>query len=95
MFVKTKYFGFYPLGADVCCNGVKIMQASWEKYRFPVFIFGKKQAVNPAFGQVFYAENDGRAVFFVAVEYGHGHYHIFSVNDCTQKKMRRKIKGSR
>lgn len=95
MFVRVEYFGFYPLGADVCFDGVKILQAPWEKCRFPVFIFGKKQAADPAFGQVFYARNDGRTVFFVAVEYGLGHYHIFSLSDRAQKKMSRKLKNNR
>ena len=54
VFVKVNYFGFYPLGSDVCYNDVRIMQTPWEEYRFPVFVFGKKQTVNPCFSQVFY-----------------------------------------
>ena len=49
MFVKVNYFGFYPLGSDVCYNDVKIMQMPWKEYRFPVLVFGKKQTVNPDF----------------------------------------------
>ena len=94
VFVKVNYFGFYPLGSDVCYNDVKIMQTPWEEYRFPVFVFGKKQTVDPCFGQVFYAKNDNQTVFFVAIEYGLGHYHIFSINDCTQQKMIRKINSN-
>ena len=94
MFVKVNYFGFYPLGSDVCYNDVKIMQTPWESYKYPAFVFGKKQTVNPCFGQVFYAKNDNQTVFFVAIEYGLGHYHIFSINDCTQQKMIRKINSN-
>ena len=94
MFVKVNYFGFYPLGSDVCYKDVKIMQTPWESYKSPAFVFGKKQTVNPCFGQVFYAKNDNQTVFFVAIEYGIGHYHIFSINDCTQQKMIRKINSN-
>ena len=94
MFVKVNYFGFYPLGADVYYNDVKIMQAPWGKYRYPAFVFGKKKTVNPCFGQVFYAKSDNRTVFFAAIEYGLGHYHIFSINDCTQQKMIRKVNSN-
>ena len=90
MFAKVRHFGFYPLGSDICYNGVKIMQLPWKEYRFPAFVFGKKQTVNSFPGQVFYTANDSRTVFFVAVEYGLGHYHIFSINDFTQRKMLRK-----
>ena len=92
MFANVKYFGFYPLGSDVCYNNVKIMQTSWEAYKYPVFVFGKKQTVNPFFGQVFYAKHDNQTVFFVAIEYGQGQYHIFSINDQTQKKLAKRIK---
>lgn len=91
MFVKVKYFGLYPLGSDVCYNDVNTMQTSWEKYRFSVWIFGKKKTVNPCFGQVFYTKDDKRTVFFVAIEYGLGHYHIFSINDKTQQKLLHKV----
>ena len=37
MFVKVNYFGFYPLGSDVCYNDVKIMQTPWESYKSPAF----------------------------------------------------------
>lgn len=94
MFVKVNYFGFYPLGSDICYNDVKIMQTPWEEYIFPVFVFGKKQPVNPCFSQVFYTKNDNRTVFFAAMEDGLGHYHIFSINDYTQQKMLRKVNGN-
>ena len=92
MLAKVEYFGFYPLGSDVYYNKVKIMQTSWEEYKFPIVIFGKKQIVNPFFGQVFYVKNDNLTVFFVAIEYGIGHYHIFSINDRTQQKLINRIK---
>ena len=43
------------------------------------------------FGQVFYTKDDKRTVFFVAIEYGLGHYHIFSINDKTQQKLLHKV----
>ena len=81
------------MGSDVCYNDVKIMQTSWKEYRFPVLVFGKKHIVNPCFGHVYSAKNDNHMVFFVAIEYGLGHYHIFSINDCTQRIMYRKVNG--
>jgi len=91
LFAKVKYFGFYPIGSDVCYNNVKIMQTSWEPYKYPIFLFGKKQIVCPFFGQVFYVTNNESTVFFVAIEYGYGHYHIFSINEHTQKKLVKRI----
>ena len=93
MFVKVNYFGFYPLGSDICYNDVKIMQTPWKEYRFPVLVFGKKHVVNPCFGQVYFVKNDNHIAFFVAIEYGLGHDHIFSINDFNQKKMYRKVNG--
>ena len=89
MLVKAKYFGFYPLGADVLYNNVRIMQAPWEKCNQPIFVFGKKQPVSPCLSRVFYVKKPEQVVFFVAIEHGLGHYHIFSLNERTQKKLSR------
>jgi len=93
VFAIVKYFGFYPLGSDVCYNGLRIMQTNWEEYKHPVFVFGKRHIVNPCFGQVFYAKTDNQIVFFVAIEYGLGYYHIFSLNSRTQQKLFSKVGG--
>jgi len=93
VFAKAEYFGFYPLGSDVLYNDVPIMQTTWEACRFLIIVFGKKHVVNPFFGQVFYAEYNKRIVFFTAIEYGLGHYHIFSISNSTQQRLLRKING--
>lgn len=91
MFAKVSYFGFYPIGSDVCYNNIKIMQSTWEAYNFPIVLLGKKHTVNPFYGQVFYVKKDDHAVFFVAMEHGHGHHHIFSINDRMQQKLAKRI----
>ena len=92
MIAKVTYFGFYPLGAEVSLRNAKIMQEEWNRCTFPVLAIGKKNVVNPTFGEVYYIKNDGQAVFFVAIEYGLGHYHIFSFDEKFQKKLNQRIK---
>lgn len=92
MFVKAKYFGFYPLGADVLLQGTKIMQAVWNAYKPPLIVIGKKNVVSPLFGQMYYVANDNQKVFFVAIEYGLGHYHIFTINEKAQQRLCKRIK---
>ena len=93
MIAKVSYFGFYPLGADVSLRNTRIMQEKWNRCTVPVFAIGKKNVVNPTFGEVYYIKNDGQAVFFVAIEYGLGHYHIFTFNEKSQEKLNKKIKN--
>lgn len=91
MFVKTYYFGFYPLGSDIELNGVKIMQLKWNTYERFVIPFGKREKVSPNFQQLFYVETEGKIIFFVAVEYGLGHYHIFTISDKATKRLSPKL----
>ena len=93
MIAKVTYFGFYPLGTDVSLRNTRIMQEKWNRCTVPVFVIGKKNVVNPTFGEVYYIKNDGQAVFFVAIEYGLGHYHIFTFNAKSQEKLNKKIKN--
>ena len=92
MFVKAEYFGFYPLGSDVLLQGTKIMQTTWSAYKFPVIVVGKKNVVSPLFAQVYYVTNDNQIIFFVAIEYGFGHYHIFTINEKSQQRLSKRIK---
>ena len=41
--------------------------------------------------QVFYVISKDKIVFFVAVEYGLGHYHIFMISDKKSKKLEKKV----
>lgn len=91
MIVRTSYLGFFPFGSDVCYHGVKIMQADWHEYPHIVVILGKKHVVNPFFGQVYYVTDGEAVVFFVAIEYGSGKYHIFTIHDIIQRKLKKKI----
>ena len=91
MIAKVKYFGFYPLGSDVELNGIKIMQEYWNEYDKFIIPIGKKNVVNPFLKQVFYVVSKDKIVFFVAVEYGLGHYHIFMISDKKSKKLEKKV----
>lgn len=93
MIAKVTYFGFFPLGAEVSLLNTKIMQEKWNSCTVPVFAIGKKNVINPMFGEVYYVKNDEQAIFFVAIEYGLGHYHIFTFNEKSQEKLNRKIKN--
>lgn len=89
MIAAAKYFGFFPLGSDVELNGIRIMQNEWRKYKKPILIVGKKQFISPMYCDVFYAEENGRTVFFAAYEYGIGHYHIYSFKEKYLNKMKK------
>jgi hypothetical protein len=91
VFCKVEYLGFYPLGDEVEINGIKIMQSEWTAYRELLIPYGKKNVVNPAFGKVYYVQKDGATVFFVAIEYGLGHYHVFKSTDKDNCKLSKKI----
>ena len=93
MIVKAKYFGFYPLGSDVDVNGVHIMQREWKIVSGLVFVIGSKKISDrekvSVFGQKIYSvEETGKTVFFTAVEYGIGKYHVFLFSDKVNKKLR-------
>ena len=91
MIIKTSFLGAFPLGSDVCFNGVKIMQRQWHAYKRPLLILGKKKTMSPFFGDLYYATEEQKVVFFVAVETGLGHYHIFVPGDPVQQKLVKKI----
>ncbi len=91
MLVKVNYFGFYPLGSDIELNGVKIMKSEWNTYKKPVLLYGKKNIVTPFFAQLFYVLSAENTVFFAAIEYGLGKYHIFTVNERQIKKLCKKL----
>ena len=91
MFVKVKYFGFYPLGSDVELNNVKIMREHWNEYNKVIFPIGRKNVVSPLGQQVYYVNSNTKIIFFVAIEYGLGHYHIFSFSNRATDKMRKNV----
>ena len=93
MIAKVTYVGFFPLGAEVSLRNTKIMQQEWNRCPVPVLAIGKKHFVDPMFEEVYYVKHDGQAVFFVASEYGLGHYHIFTFNEKSQEKLNKKIKN--
>ena len=95
MFVKVRYFGFYPLGSDIELNGVKIMQEYWNEYKGIVIPIGKKNTVSPLGQQVFYVKSNELIIFFIAVEYGLGHYHIFTISERASKKLQHKLNGNK
>ena len=91
MFVKVSYFGFYPLGSDVKINNIEIMKSKWNVYRKPAITYGKKNIASP-FGQdLFFVVSKESVLFFVAIEWGLGHYHIFTVSDKQAKKLSKNI----
>ncbi|MBR3843128.1 MAG: hypothetical protein IKM38_07675 [Christensenellaceae bacterium] len=87
MFVKTEYVGFYPLGSDVKINNIEIMKSKWHVYQKPVITYGKKKTASPLLKDLFYVVSKGHIQFFVAVEWGLGHYHIFTVNEKQSRKL--------
>ncbi len=92
MFVKVEYFGFYPLGSDVELNNVPIMKAEWNLYKKAAFTYGKKNIVSPFLKYLYYVKSNEGAIFFVAVEYVLGHYHVFRTDEKTNQKLSAKIK---
>ena len=92
MFVKVEYLGFYPLGAEVELYNVQIMKAEWNTYNKTVFTYGKKNVVSPFLGQLYYVKYNEGFVFFVAMEQGLGHYHIFMTDAKTNTKLSAKMK---
>lgn len=95
MFVKCKYFGFYPLGSEVELEGIKIMQEYWNEYSKFIIPIGKKNVVSPFMQQVFYIISNEKIIFFIAVEYGLGQYHIFTISNKASKRLEKKIVGKR
>lgn len=92
MLVKVEYFGFYPLGADIELNNIPIMKLEWNSYKKVAFTHGKKNIVSPFLEQLYYVKSNEGSVFFVAVEYGLGHYHIFKTDEKTNQKLSAKSK---
>ena len=92
MFVKVEYCGFYPLGSDIELDRIPIMQREWNVYWKPAVTYGKKRIVSPFLEQIYYVTHKNRTVFFVAIEYGLGHYHIFRVTPKANEKLTEKIK---
>ena len=93
MLVKVCYWGFYPLGSDVKINNIEIMKSKWHVYKKPLITYGKKNAVNPFLQDLFYVVSKEDVVFFVAIESGLGHYHIFTVNERRGKKLSKHIRA--
>ena len=91
MLVNVEYFGFYPLGADIELNNIPIMKLEWNLYKKVALTYGKKNVVSPFLAHLYYVKWNGRAVFFVAVEYGLGQYHIFKTDEKTNQKLSLKI----
>ena len=87
MFVKVKYLGFYPLGSEIKVHNIPIMQGTWNVFNKPVITYGKKSVVSPIFEHLYYVTHKNSTVFFVAVEYGLGHYHIFYTDEKTNAKL--------
>ncbi len=91
MFVKVKYSGFYPLGSDIKINDVEIMKSKWNAYKKFAITYGKKNIASPFLQDLFYVVSKGKAVFFVAIEWGLGHYHIFTTNEKQNKRLSKNI----
>ena len=92
MFIKVEYCGMYPLGSDMELDTVPIMQGEWRAYGKPAVSYGKKNIVSPFLEQIYYVTHKNRTVFFAAIEYGLGHYHIFRVTPKANEKLTAKIK---
>lgn len=91
MFVKVDYLGFYPLGSDIKINDIEIMKSKWNVYKKPSITYGKKNVASPFLQDLYYVVSKGKAIFFVAVEWGLGHYHIFTASEKHNKKLSNKI----
>lgn len=91
MLVKVNYFGFYPLGSDIKINNIEIMKSEWYVYKKYPIIYGKKHIVSPFLQELFYVVSKTDIVFFCAVEWGLGHYHIFTVSERQSKKLSKSI----
>ena len=61
------------------------------KYAKVALTYGKKNVVSPFLAHLYYVKWNGRTVFFVAVEYGLGQYHIFNTDEKTNQKLSLKI----
>ncbi len=95
MLVKCKYFGFYPLGSEVEINNIKIMKEYWNEYNKFIIPIGKKNVVSPFMQPLYYIISNGKIIFFVAIEYGLGQYHIFTISHNASKRLKKKIVGKR
>lgn len=91
MLVKVKYFGYYPLGSDVKINDIEIMKSRWNIYKKPIITYGKKNTASPYSQDLYYVVSKEKVVFFVAVEWGLGHYHIFLTSEKKNKKLSKNI----
>ncbi len=91
MLVKCKYFGFYPLGSEVELEGIKIMKEYWNECNKFIIPIGKRNVVSPFMQQVFYVITNAKIIFFVAIEYGLGHYYIFTISNKASKRLEKKI----
>ena len=91
MFVKVDYLGFYPLSSDIKIHDIEIMKSKWKVYKKPSVTYGKKNVASPFLQDLYYVVSKGKAIFFVAVEWGLGHYHIFTASEKHNKKLSNKI----
>ncbi|MBR2970525.1 MAG: hypothetical protein IKC48_01845 [Clostridia bacterium] len=87
MLVKVNYHGFYPLGSDVKINNIEIMKSNWNVYPKCTITYGKRNVASPVFQDLYYVVSKENAVFFVAIEWGLGKYHIFTVSEKQGKKL--------
>ena len=91
MFVKVKYSGCYPVGSDIKINDVEIMKSKWNVDKKPLITYGKKNIANPFLQDLFYVVLKGKAVFFVAIEWGLGHYHVFVASEKQNNRLSKNI----
>lgn len=91
MFVKVKYFGYFPLGSDIKINNIEFMKSEWNVYKKHPIVYGKKYITSPFLQELFYVTSNGNTVFFVAIEWGIGHYHIFTVNQRQNRRLSKHI----
>ncbi len=91
MLVKVKYSGFYPLGSDIKINDVEIMKSKWHRYEKPTITYGKKNIASPFLQNLFYVVSKEKTVFFVAIEWGLGHYHVFVASEKQNKRLFKNI----
>ena len=78
---------------NLCCSNYFyfLMKSEWNVYKKPSITYGKKNIASPFLQDLYYVVSKGKAVFFVAVEYGLGHYHIFTASEKHNKKLSKKI----
>lgn len=90
----VRYLGYFPLGSEVLVDGVQIMMKEWGTVTPTPLVIGRANRNIGVFGNgVFGVVENEKKVFFIALEYGIGKYHVFTFSDRASKKLsKRSIK---